>query len=114
MEKRLRRIRRQKRMKTKIRGTDQTPRVAVFRSNRYIYAQIIDDQKQQTVVGVSEKHIPSAKGSKVVKAKELGKLLAQKAGEKKIKKVIFDRAGYNYAGRVRALAEGAREGGLEF
>ncbi len=99
------RYRRHKRIRAKIFGTDQRPRLHVFRSNKYIYGQLIDDEKGKTIL--------SAKG-KVAAACEVGKLIAKKALEKKIEKVIFDRAGYKYHGRVKALSEGAREGGLKF
>lgn len=107
-------VRRQKKVRSKIFGTAKRPRLNVFRSLRYINAQIIDDLTGKTLVSASDKDLKKVKGNKTVKAKELGKLIAQKAQEQKIKQVIFDRAGYKYHGRVKALAEGAREGGLEF
>lgn len=105
---------RQTRIRAKISGTAETPRLSVHRSNAYIYAQLIDDAKAVTVIGVSEKELGKTAGTKTEKAKALGALLAKKAGEKKIKKVVFDKGAFQYHGRVKAVAEGAREGGLEF
>lgn len=89
-------------------------RLSVFRSNKYIYAQIIDDQKQHTLVSASEQDIGKTSGPKTERAKLVGKILAEKAGKLKIKNVFFDRGRFRYQGRVKALAEGAREKGLEF
>lgn len=103
------------RAKSKILGS--RPRLSVFRSNKYIYAQIIDDKKGKTLVAVSEKNLSGGgekKETKIEKAQKLGRLLAKKALDEKIKAVTFDRGGYRYHGRVRALAEGAREEGLSF
>ncbi len=106
---------RQKRIRVKISGTQQRPRLNVFRSNKYTYGSLVDDVQGKTILAVSEKELKGTnKTTKTEKAFELGKLLAAKAVKKDIKKVIFDRAGYRYHGRVKALAEGAREGGLEF
>jgi len=88
-------------------------RLTVFRSNKHIYAQIIDDVKGSTLVAASEKEVGTP-GNKVLKAEELGKVLAEKAAKKKIKNVVFDKGSYRYHGRIKALAEGARKGGLEF
>lgn len=110
-------LKRTKRVRAKVTGTKERPRLSVFRSNRYIYAQLIDDVQRKTLVGFSEKEIKEKNGKKISKqekAKQLGIYLAQKATKKKIKKVVFDRGGYAYKGRIKALAEGAREGGLEF
>jgi large subunit ribosomal protein L18 len=106
--------RRQKRSKQKIYGTTMRPRLTVFRSNRYVYVQLIDDDKQETIVGLSEKHIEVKAVKKVEIGKELGKLLAEKAKKKKVEAIVFDRRGYAYHGIVKAVAEGAREGGLQF
>lgn len=103
-----RKIRTRKSLNTKNRA-----RVSVNRSNKYISAQIIDDNKNITIVAVSENQI-KAKGTKAEKAKELGLLLADKAKKKKITKVVFDRGQYAYHGRVKSLADGLREGGLDF
>ena len=97
----------------KIKGTKQRPRLTVFRSCRAIYAQIIDDQVGQTLAAANSLK-PAAKGNKVVQAMAVGELLAKKALKKKIKKIVFDRGSYRYHGRVKALAEGARKGGLVF
>jgi large subunit ribosomal protein L18 len=103
------------RVRSKIKGTKDRPRLSVFRSNRYIYAQIIDDEVGKTIVGVSEKHLgDKVPTTKVDKAKALGLLLAKKAIEKKVKKVVFDRRSYAYSGRIKAVAESARMGGLKF
>lgn len=117
-------LKRIRRARAKVRGTKVRPRLSVFRSNKYIYAQLIDDSQKKTLIGVSEKKIEEKNAKKMSKkdrAKKLGMYLAQKAtvlpagkAGKKIKKVVFDRGGYAYKGRVKALAEGAREGGLEF
>lgn len=90
------------------------PRLSVYRSNNYIYAQLIDDNVAKTILAVSEKDLGKEKGVRVNTAKELGILMAKKAGEKKIKKAVFDRGSYRYHGRVKAFAQGVREGGLTF
>lgn len=105
--------RRQARTRSKIKGTDQKPRLCVFRSNAGMYLQLIDDLKAATLVSAHSREI-KIKAGKIETALALGKLLAQKAVEKKIKTVVFDRGSYKYHGRVKAAAEGAREGGLEF
>jgi len=107
--------RRKIRIRSKVQGVSERPRLSVYRSNKYIYAQIINDEKGETLIGISEKELPGKeKINKTEKAKNLGKIIAKKAIAKKIKKVVFDRGNYAYHGRVKALAEGAREGGLEF
>jgi len=89
--------------------------LCVFRSLRHIYAQLIDDKEGKTLVSASDLEIKKKKGVKKTEiAKEVGKLIAKKAVAQKIKKVVFDRGGYKYHGRVKNLADGAREGGLEF
>lgn len=91
------------------------PRLSVFRSNRFIYTQLVDDTKKMTLVGVTEKELKMDKKlTKSQKARLIGELLAKKAKRLKITKVIFDRNGYKYHGRVKALAEGARSGDLQF
>jgi len=97
----------------KFKGTEDRLRVSVTRSNLAIYAQIINDETGKTIVAVSSKEIKENK-KPVEKALLSGKLLAKKAKEKKIEKIVFDRNGYQYHGRVKALAEGMREGGLSF
>ncbi len=103
---------RRKRIRSKISGTADIPRLSVFRSNKYIYAQLIDDVKGQTLVAscADKKN----KTKKNVQSKEAGLELAKRATAKNIKKIVFDRNGYRYLGRVKSLAEGAREGGLVF
>lgn len=105
---------RQKRVRSKITGTKDKPRLSVFRSNKYIYAQLIDDEQGKTILGFSEKQLGKGEKRKTEKARELGKTLAKTAIEKHIKQVVFDRGSYAYHGRVKALAKGAREGGLQF
>ena len=108
------------RIREKLRGSEQRPRLNVYRSVNHIYAQLIDDFNGKTLVSVSTNTKSSSKGAKkktggnLASAKEVGKLIAQKAQEKGIKKVVFDRGGYLYHGRVRALADAAREAGLVF
>lgn len=90
-------------------------RLSVFRSNKYIYGQIIDDKVGKTLAAVSDKDLAKGtKGTRVEKARMVGKILAEKVSKKDIKEVVFDRGRYKYHGRVKALAEGAREGGLKF
>jgi len=115
-EKREKRDKRHRRVRKKVRGSAERPRLVVFRSLRHIYGQIIDDSEGRTLVAVSSltSELRGKDGSRVEIAKEVGKLLAQKAREKGIETVVFDRGGYRYHGRVKALAEGAREGGLQF
>ncbi|HCC60172.1 MAG: 50S ribosomal protein L18 [Candidatus Staskawiczbacteria bacterium RIFOXYC1_FULL_37_43] len=109
------RARRQKKIRSKIHGTKERPRLCVFRSQNHIYARLIDDAESKVLLSVSDMEIKSAKKSaKSESAKEVGKLIAKKALEKKIEKVVFDRAGFVFHGRIKALAEGAREGGLKF
>ena len=109
------RLRRHQRVRKNISGTAEKPRLNVFRSLNHIYAQIIDDTKGMTLVSASSMDKDfQGKGGNVEAAKIVGKMVAQKALEKGIKTVVFDRGGYIYHGRVAALAEGAREGGLEF
>ena len=147
LEKQIKKQRRHKRVRAKIKGIAECPRLCVFRSNKYTTAQLIDDEKAVTIVAVNDSKIKlkikdkekidkknkdegderkpaSAKATageeeivrtgKVAKAYEVGKLIAEKALEKKIKKVVFDRGGYKYHGRTKAVAEGARDAGLEF
>ncbi len=104
------------RIRKKIRGSDEQPRLNVFRSNKQIYAQIINDQKGITVVSASsrEKELAEKNTTKSEQAKQVGKMVAEKAKEAGIEKVVFDRNGYLYHGRIKSLAEGAREGGLKF
>ncbi len=103
------------RVRGKIFGTSDRPRLSVYRSNRYISVQIIDDSKRKTLVGLSEKSL-LLEGSvlPMERARLLGEKLAQEAKTKKINKVVFDRGSYRFHGRVKALAQGARDGGLSF
>ena len=108
-------LKRQLRTRSKIRGTKLRPRLSVFRSNRFVYAQIINDEKGETLVGISEKELEKVKmAGKKERAKKVGELLAKKAIAKKINEVVFDRGSYAYKGRVESVAQGAREGGLKF
>ena len=107
------RIRRQNRIRAKVSGTSEKPRLSVFKSNKFTYAQIIDDNSGKTLVSANDMKIAGKKG-KLNKATEVGKVLAEKAKALKIKKVVFDRGGFIYTGRIKALADGAREGGLQF
>lgn len=112
-----RRIWRKKRIRKKVQGSVERPRLSVFRSASHIYAQVIDDDTHKTVVAASSLSKEISKNDKTNKteiAKKVGALVAQKCIENNIKKVIFDRNGFVYHGRIRALAEGARESGLEF
>jgi len=108
------RRRRQRRIRGKVSGTPERPRLAVFRSNRGVSAQIVDDKSGRTLAAVSWQNIRDFKGDKTAQAAAVGKLLAAKAKEAGVTTVVFDRGGYLYHGRVKALADGAREGGLEF
>jgi large subunit ribosomal protein L18 len=109
------RARRRRRVRGKVSGTAERPRLAVFRSNVGIYAQLIDDLEGKTLAAASWKGLPqSFKGTKTDQASEVGKQLAAAAKKAGIEVCVFDRAGYLYHGRVKALAEGAREGGLQF
>lgn len=125
--KREKRISRHKRLRKKIFGNSLRPRLSIFRSNRYIYAQLIDDEKKVTIVGFNEKKLekekkvaskkdtlPKELSGKVKSAYLIGLRLAQLAQKEGITKTVFDRGGYKYHGRVKALADGARAGGLEF
>ena len=114
----LARKRRHRRVRKKISGTAERPRINVFRSLRHIYAQIIDDDRGRTLVAASTQD-PALRDQlagldKTAQAKVVGQALAERAQAKSVRQVIFDRGGYKYHGRVKALADGAREGGLEF
>ncbi len=128
LEKQQKRYRRQRRVRAKIFGTTKVPRLSVFRSAKHIYAQLIDDEKGETIVAASDLELKKrekkerlkirkedkVRTRKVAIAYRVGRLVAEKALKKEISKVIFDRGEYKYHGRVKALAEGAREGGLKF
>ena len=106
------RISRHKRIRAKISGTATRPRLSVFRSNKFIYAQIIDDEKSETLAASDS--MKSKAKTPVEQAKEVGSEIAKAAKDKKIEEVVFDRGGFAFAGAVKALAESAREGGLKF
>lgn len=107
------RKKRQARIRAKIFGTKRRPRLSVFRSHRWLFIQLIDDGVGKTIFGASDKPLVAEK-NKLVRAKKLGNQLAQTAKTQKITTVVFDRGGYAYHGRVKALAEGLREGGIKF
>lgn len=105
---------RHRRVRAKIVGTSSRPRLSVYRSNKHLFLQLINDKKGQTLASASDKDLKAKKKSKSNMALEAGKLLAKKAMEAGIKSAVFDRGGYQYHGRVQKAAEGAREGGLKF
>lgn len=109
-----RRSRRHKRVRTRVQGTPERPRLSVFRSNKAIYAQIIDDLAGKTIVSASSAEVKENGLNKTDMAEKVGELLAGKAKEQKIDQAVFDRGGYLFHGRVKALAEGARKGGIQF
>jgi large subunit ribosomal protein L18 len=106
------RVRRHLRVRKKVVGTPERPRLVVYRSLKHIYAQLVDDAAHRTLMTVSSQSVDEGKKSE--KSTEVGKRLAARAREAGITRVVFDRAGYKYHGRVKAVADGAREGGLEF
>ena len=108
-----RRLKIRRRIRKTVSGTADRPRLSVFRSNKEIYAQLVNDDLGTTLASASSKDV-SAKGNKVDSSKEVGKSLAEKAKASGIENVVFDRSGYLYHGRVKSLADGAREGGLKF
>jgi large subunit ribosomal protein L18 len=110
------RVRIHQRIRHRVRGSEMRPRLAVFRSLKHIYAQVIDDHKGHTLASASsgEKKAPVGNGGNVAGAKQVGKLIAERAKAKGVTKVVFDRGGYQYHGRIKALADAAREAGLEF
>ena len=105
------RQKRHKKIRARVFGTKEKPRLCVFKSGKHIYAQLIDDGKGVTIAAVSDADFKKVKTGK---AKEIGKLIAKKANDLKIEKIVFDRGGYKYHGQIKELAEGAREGGLKF
>lgn len=109
------RIRRHARVRAKISGTSERPRVAVFKSNQHTYVQAIDDTRRLTIVGLSDAEVKPAGqgGRKEQKAYALGETLAKKLQEKRVTQVLFDRGGFKYHGRVKAVAEGLRKGGIK-
>jgi large subunit ribosomal protein L18 len=112
-----RRLKKHSRVRKKVAGTEERPRLNIFRSSKHIYAQIVDDETGNTLATASSlsKELADLKtGANKDAARKVGELIAQKAKDKKISKVVFDRGGYLYHGRVKELAEGARKGGLQF
>jgi large subunit ribosomal protein L18 len=107
-----RRYKRHLRVRNKVSGTPERPRLVVFRSLKHIYAQLVDDTSSKTIATVSDLNIEQ--GKKAERAAEVGKLIAERAKTAGITRVVFDRAGYRYHGRIKAVADGARKGGLEF
>lgn len=116
LNKQERRIKIKLKLRKKINGTASSPRLNVYRSNAEIYAQLVDDKAGKTLlaVGSNDKSVSTAKATKIEKARLVGKLIAEKAVANGIKEVVFDRNGFLYHGRIKSLAEGAREGGLKF
>lgn len=113
------RYKRHKRVRAKIKGTAKIPRLCVFRSNKHIYAQLINDEKGKTLISSNDMDIKKPKTNKDLKGKlaiafQVGQILAKKAVIEKFEKVVFDRGGYKYHGRIKALADGTRESGLKF
>jgi large subunit ribosomal protein L18 len=108
------RLRRHRRVRGKVRGTAERPRLVVFRSNRGIFAQLVDDDAGRTLASASWLALGGFEGSKVEQATQVGQALAAAAKHAGVERCVFDRAGYLYHGRVKALADGAREGGLQF
>ncbi len=113
-DKKLKRGKRQRKIRAKISGDSSCPRLNVFRSNNGMYAQLIDDRAGKTLFSVHSREVKGKDLSKTQVSEEMGKLLAEKAKKAKIEKAVFDRGGYKYHGRVKALADGAREAGLVF
>ena len=109
-----RRLKRRRRVRAKVRGTAQRPRISVFRSNRGIFAQLIDDDAGRTIAAVNWTEAELRKLGPTDQARRAGALLAERANAAGVDEAVFDRGGYQYHGRVQALAEGAREGGLAF
>ena len=107
-------LRNKARIRKKIFGTAETPRLNVFRSGRYIYAQVIDDIKEVTLYSCSSLDMKETKENSTKKAKKVGQIVAKKTLDNKIKKVVFDRGGFLYHGQIKAVADGAREAGLKF
>lgn len=110
----IRRLRIRRVIRSKVRGTPDRPRLSVFRSNTAIYAQLIDDVSGKTILNTSSMEVEKSKNANVESSREVGRILAEKALVSGITAIVFDRGGYLYHGKVKALAEGAREGGLKF
>ncbi len=114
MSKNQRRAKRKIRIRKKIRGTADKPRLVIFRSNKHLYAQIVDDQTATTLAAYSSHNLESSPRLSIETAKSVGENLAKRALDQNIKSVVFDRNGYHYHGRIKALADAARSGGLNF
>ncbi|HKL16862.1 MAG TPA: 50S ribosomal protein L18 [Patescibacteria group bacterium] len=119
MTKLSKRKKRHRRIRGKVSGTKERPRLSVFKSNKFTYAQLVNDKKDETLVSADSRELKKDKKTKnklnkTEAAKKTGELLAEKAKKKKIKKVVFDRSGYRFHGRIKALAQGARDKGLKF
>ena len=108
------RLRRRRRVRAKVRGSAERPRLSVFRSNRGVFAQLIDDRSGKTIAAVNWIEPDLRKLAPMDQAKKVGELIAERAKQAGVESCVFDRGGYRYHGRVRAIAEGAREGGLKF
>ncbi len=108
------RLRIHKRIRARVSGSEERPRLAVFRSVKHIYAQVIDDTKGHTIAAASSAEKNAKNGGNIAGAKSVGRTVAERAKDKGIKSVVFDRGGYLYHGRIKALADAAREAGLEF
>jgi len=106
------RIRLKAKIRSRIKGTSERPRLSVFRSNKFVYAQVIDDTAGKTLVAASD--VKVSKGTKIERAKEVGKSIAEACLKNKIDKVVFDRNGFKYTGRIKLVADTARAGGLKF
>ena len=109
-----RRLKRRRRVRAKVRGSAERPRISVFRSNRGVFAQLIDDDAGRTLASVNWTESELRSLPRLDQARRAGELLARRAGEAGVQDAVFDRGGYQYHGRVKALADGAREGGLRF
>ena len=112
LQKRAHREKRRKRVRRKIAGTAERPRLSVYRSNVHVYAQVIDDERGHTIVAADSREVEEAENRKDA-ARKVGELVARKAADAGVEEVVFDRGGNKYHGRIAALAEGAREGGLK-
>lgn len=110
----LRLAKRHLKIRSTIKGSAERPRFVVFRSSAHIYGMLVDDKSGKTLISVADKAVTKKDLTKTEKANEVGKIIAERAQKEKIKTVVFDRAGYLFHGRVKALAQGAREGGLKF
>jgi len=111
-KKNMKRMRLKAKIRSKIKGTKKCPRLSVFRSNKFIYAQVIDDMLNKTIASVSD--IKMTQGAKIDRAKEVGRMIAEACLKEKINRIVFDRNGFKYTGRIKLVADAARAGGLKF